>query len=342
MTRKTKLYKYNFFRIIFTIILFPIIVIWSKKLFKSYRDFCYIYPRFGEFTNKANKFHPKKVNTFEYHLWDLDKMNLNFSTFNEKNLEEFELETEKGKISCLKAVNKISNKWVIGLHGWTEDKYLALRLVHHFYDKGYNVLTFDAFAHGKSYGQYTDIGFSSIEMIDQIIVNLKEDYQIDSIGLIGNSMGASTSLLYSQVGVNKDLITWVIADCGFSNIKFQYRYYLQNNFFKKSWWLTSFGYTNKFSKITKTNQNKYNLLKNMNLNKNTPVFFIHAIGDTFIPYEMSLDMYNKKIEFEIESISSIWTPQGSEHVSVIADYYDLYIEKTLNFAIKGEEKKYEK
>ncbi|AGR41353.1 alpha/beta hydrolase [Spiroplasma taiwanense] len=340
MSKKIKLYTYNFLKIILSTILFPIIFIKSNKLFKLYKYFCYTYPRFGKYEGPNGEFNhiPVEVNTLEYHYWDIDKMNLGKDSFKKQDLFEFDITTDKGNISCLKALNGNSKKWVIGMHGWTEDKYLALRLVNHFYKNGYNILTFDAFAHGKSYGQNTDIGYSSISMIDQIIDNLKKEYQVENIGLIGNSMGASTSILYSQTGKFKDDISWVVADCGFSSIKLQYRYYIQNNFFKKPWWIVGMGYTKKFSKLTKTNQSKYDLLKLMNLNKEIPILFIHAIGDTFIPYEMSLDMYNKKIKFESNTLSEIWTPEGSNHVYVITDYNEQYLDRTLNFANEREKK----
>ncbi|ALD66149.1 alpha/beta hydrolase [Spiroplasma cantharicola] len=343
MSKKIKKYRYNFAKLIFTILLLPLILLKSKKGFKLYRDFCYIYPRsekernFNEFPNIKSK-----LNCLEYHYWDLKKMNLKAESFKEKDIEHYTLITEKGNISCIRAKNTNSKNWVIALHGWTEDKFLALRLVYHYFKKGYNILSFDAFAHGDSYGNYTDIGYSSIEMLDEIIIDLKNKNNIENIGLIGNSMGASTSILYSQKGLFKKEISWVIADCGFSNIKYQYRYYIQNNFFKKAWWLNGLGFTKRFSRITKTNQNKYNLIKNMKLNNQTPIFFIHAIGDTFIPYEMSLDMYNKKISFEVNKKSSLWTPIGSEHVSVITDYNKEYINRTLDFSKESEKIKNEK
>lgn len=339
MTKTTKKYKYNFSRVFSTIMLFPIVAIISKRRFNNFRDFCFTYPRFGRYqgNNEYYKKIPTETNTLEYHYWDLEKMNLKFKSFEKDELEEYQIQTDKGNISCLKAIVNNSSKWVFGLHGWTEDKYLGLRLVRHFYEKGYNILTFDSFAHGKSYGENTDIGYSSNEMMDAIIEDLKKTHKVTSIGLIGNSMGASTSILYSQKGIYKDLISWVVSDCGFSSIKLQYRYYIQNNLFKKPWWIVSFGYTKKLSKLTKTIQNKYNLLKYMNLNKNIPIFFVHGKGDTFIAYEMSWDMYEKKVKSEPNPpISKIWTPEGSEHVYMISDYYNEYITKTLEFAKESE------
>ncbi|ASP28416.1 hypothetical protein SCORR_v1c06440 [Spiroplasma corruscae] len=334
MSNNMKRYKYNILRVLLTILLLPYILIKSNKYFKSFKDFCYTYPKFGRYegNNEYYKQIPTDTNTLEYHYWDLKKMNIKINSFQKNELVEFSLETKKGTISCLKAQVNNSNKWAIGLHGWTEDKYLALRLVRHYYENGYNILTFDAYAHGKSYGKFTDIGYSSIEMIDEIINFISKENEVKSIGLIGNSMGASTSVFYSQTGKYKNKINWVISDCGFSNIKLQYRYYIQNNLFKKPWWLISLGFIKKFSKITKTNQNKYNLLKLMKLNSTTPILFVHGKGDSFISYEMSLDLYNYKIKKETSILSDLWTPDGSKHVYLISDYHKEYLERTLVFS----------
>ncbi|ATZ18312.1 alpha/beta hydrolase [Mesoplasma melaleucae] len=330
-----KKYKYSLKTIFLSVIQFNKILKMSKSHYLDYRKFCYNYYRDG-FTKEGIEF-----NSLDLYYDDLKNKKLSYikDTFTNENIKELVLKNEHGNISCLVARNNNSNKWVIGLHGWTENKYLALRLVHHYWKQGYNVLTFDGFAHGLSYGEKTDIGYSSIKMIDLSIKHLKYNENADSIGLIGNSMGASTSILYSQIGEHKNYINWVVADCGFNSVKLQYRYYIENNLYHMPWWKIGFLFTYKFSKETKTPQNKYNLEVNMNKAKQTPILFIHAKGDTFIPYEMSKSMFLKKIKFESEKISQIWTPIGSEHVNTISDYNEEYVQRTLDFARKRE--KYE-
>lgn len=330
--KKINKYKYSFKTVLLTILFFPTVLKLSKTHFDEYKSFCYSYYRTG--TNSDGI----EVNSLDIYYDDLKNKKLNYlnNTFTNNEITDFVIETQEGNISCLVAKNPNSDKWVIGLHGWTENKYLALRLVHHYWKEGYNILTFDGFAHGLSYGDKTDIGYSSIKMIDAIIKHLKENENAKTIGLIGNSMGASTSVLYSQVGAFKDDINWVVADCGFNSIILQYRYYIENNLYYMPWWKIGFLFTHKFSKETNTPQNKYNLETNMDKAKQTPIFFIHSKGDTFIPYEMSKAMFRKKIKFEAEKISEIWTPVGSEHVNTIFDYNEDYIKKTLDFANKWE------
>ncbi|ATI73569.1 alpha/beta hydrolase [Mesoplasma florum] len=329
---KINKYKYSLKTVLITLLQMKSIKKNSSSHFLDYKNFCYNYYRDG-FTKEGIK-----VNSLDIYYDDLKNKNLNYlsDTFSEKSIEEFDLFNSNGKISCLVAKNANSKKWVVGLHGWTENKFLALRLVHHFWKQGYNILTFDAFAHGLSYGEKTDIGYSSISMLETIVEHLKNEEQADSIGLIGNSMGASTSILFVQKNKLRSKINWVVADCGFSNIKLQYRYYIENNLYHVPWWKIGFLFTHKFSKETKTKQRKYNLLLNMKKAKSNPIFFVHSKGDTFIPYEMSQIMYEKKIKYEKVKISKIWTPEGSEHVNTIKNYNDDYILKTINFARKWE------
>ncbi|WP_167373338.1 alpha/beta hydrolase [Mesoplasma tabanidae] len=329
---KKNKYKYSAKTILLTFLQFKKIKKNSHSHFLDYKKFCYAYHRDG-FNEKGIK-----INSLDLYYEDLKNKGLNYlnDTFVYDQIEEISVCNEKGKISCLVARKKEQKKWVIGLHGWTENKYLALRLVHHFWKQGYNVLTFDSFAHGLSYGEKTDIGYSSVKMLEDIIVYLKNTEQAESIGLIGNSMGASTSLLFIQKSKMRSLVNWVIADCGFSNIKHQYRYYIENNLYYIEWWKIGFLFTHKFSKETKTPQRKYNLLKNMSKAKDIPVLFIHSKGDTFIPFEMSELMYNKKIKFEKVIKSEIWVPDGSEHVNTIVTYNEEYISKSINFARKWE------
>ncbi|EOA07352.1 Hypothetical protein, predicted alpha/beta-Hydrolase [Mycoplasma yeatsii 13926] len=309
--------KNNFFKIVFYFIfIYPFQITKQNKYIKRFIHFCLTYKRFDDFTN-----------TYNEHAQDLKDKNIKDFLIDKDQIKEFKLSNDKGNISCLKIENKNSKKWVIGLHGWTENKYLALRLVQHFLNDGYNILTFDQFAHGRSYGKNTDVGFSTIQMLDTVIEFLKQN-KATHIGLIGNSMGASTSVLYAQIGKYKKDINWIVADCGFSNLVRQFRWYMSTRL-EKNWWQTSLFVGSKFNKHVNKDIKQYDLLKNMN-QVTTPIFYIHSKGDTFINYLMSVEMYEKSNK----DITEIWTPENSEHVRVIADYADQYHIKVKEFIKK--------
>ncbi|AEM69000.1 alpha/beta hydrolase [Mycoplasma putrefaciens] len=308
--------KSNFLKIfLYLIFIYPFTFKKQQKYIDQFINFCFDYKRFDDF-----------INTYEQHLDDLKNKNINKALIKKEQIKEFELTNQHGEISCLKITNNHSKKWVIGLHGWTENKYLALRLVQQFLKDDYNILTFDQFAHGKSYGEFTDTGQSTIEMIDTVIKYLKEIEQAQEIGMIGNSMGASTSVLFAQTSNYKNQINWIVADCGFSNLIRQFRWYMSTQLFKKDWWKISIGVAKKFNKHVSTDVRNYDLLKKMNQVK-TPILFIHSKGDTFINYLMSVEMYQKANQ----DITFIWTPPKSEHVRTIAEYPEKYYKEVKKF-----------
>ncbi|AHI52531.1 alpha/beta hydrolase [Spiroplasma culicicola] len=324
-----KKYKYNIAILFLIILLFPWIYFRSKKAFKTFSSFCYSYPREGLVDGV-------EFNSIDTFYNDIKNKNMKPSKITITDLtEQVIYDKQNRQISCLKLVNKTSNKWVIGLHGWTENKYLALRLVEHYWLNGYNVLTFDSFAHGKTYGQKTDIGLSTIKIIDTLIEHLFDQYEVKSIGLIGNSMGASTSVLYGQKGLYKNQIKWIIADCGFDNIIYQYRHYVSQNIVKQKWWTCTLFFGLKFNRQTKTKQTRYDVVKDIKKSKMAH-YFIHGLNDTFIPYSMSERMYRQKIKGEQEIYSKLWLTPGSEHVNSIVDHTNEYIKNTLLFSNESE------
>ena len=88
-----------------------------------------------------------------------------------------------------------SEKTVIPLHGYTRSRWddVYMKPVTEFLLKeGYNVLTFDFRAHGKSEGNYTTVGDREIEDVRGAVRWLVENHPEGAkrIGLVGFSMGA--------------------------------------------------------------------------------------------------------------------------------------------------------
>ena len=82
-------------------------------------------------------------------------------------------------------------------------------------------------AHGETYGEYSDIGYTSAHNIVAIIDWLKTNTDVSSIGIVGNTIGATTGLYFCQ-NFYERLLKWVIADSAFANLVLQYRYVMKN------------------------------------------------------------------------------------------------------------------
>ncbi|AVP49420.1 alpha/beta hydrolase [Williamsoniiplasma luminosum] len=306
-----KKYKYNWWRILILVMTFPVSIFIGIKFKNKSLNSCFQYNR---------------DNNIQEFLDDLKKKNMQLEIPIDL-IENFDIKSDKGNISALKLMHENSDKWVIGLHGWTENKFLALRLVMHIYNMGYNVITFDAFAHGKSYGEKTDFGYSTIPLVDEIIKYLKTDYKPQEIGLIGNSMGASAAILYGETGAYASGLKWIIADSGFSNLNNQFNSSMEG-MFKINWIFLNMFIPHGFKKITGLDPRKYDLLKYINYD--IPTMFIHSKTDTFVPCWMSQVMFEK----HGNSNDVLWTPTGPDHFNVIADLNQEYKEKTKKFINK--------
>lgn len=332
---------FNWWRILCLIVLFPLVYFWSKKYVKIFFTFTQTYQRKGLMTIETTTF---DFNSFEVYHQDviakkLDKFNFVFSKKEKAAMQTVTiLNRYQAPISALYLEHSNSKKWVIGLHGWTENKYLGLRQVLYFYQQGYNVLTFDSVAHGLSAGDYTAIGYLNAQNLSDVIQWLQGNYSVEEIGLIGNSMGAACLTKYLiDEGYQNPLVHWAVSDCGFSNLLVQFRYVMQYRY-QHPWWLISFGLTKKFNKEIGFNLRKYNLLKDTKRLKDFPMLIIHGDNDDFVPYFMSKEFFAQKAKFESTGQSQLVSLLNISHVEAISKGHQVYLAAIESFLAQQERK----
>ena len=335
-------FYYHWWYLIILIFLFPLVYYWSKKYCRLFFNFTQDYQRAGklQINHKLVEF-----NSFEHYHADLaDKKltNFSFSPQEEQQIQELTILNHNGdELSMLILENSVSNKWVIGLHGWTENKYLALRQVYYFYQQGYNILTFDSVAHGLSYGQYSAIGYLNAQNVEDVTQWLMKNYLVSEFGVIGNSMGASCASLYAlNYGYQNPKLKWIISDCGFINLLVQFRYVMTYRY-QKPWWLISWGLRRIFKKQLGVDIKKYNLLKKHQRIKNIPFLLFHGEQDVFVPFFMSQKFINQKLKYEPQQISELVALPFLDHVEAISKGHDLYLAKIKKFLESEQELKNE-
>lgn len=208
---------------------------------------------------------------------------------NYKGVEEIELESNdyipiKG---YLYNFNKDSKKFIVLLHGYSANHYIQMPFVKMFKDRGYNVLMIDNRSHGKSGGEFASYGKFESEDLDLFINMLLNRFGDDIwIGLHGQSMGASTAIIYAN---KYGKVNFVISDCGYSDGKGIIKYQLN----EKSK-LPMFPFynllNNKVIRRCKFSFDEVSPIKYIKENI-TPIMFVHGTSDTTVPYKMSEDMY---------------------------------------------------
>lgn len=217
---------------------------------------------------------------------------------------------------------------VIFSHGYGGNRYepnvpflpLAKRLV----DEGYRVMMFDFRASGESEGDMITLGVKEKYDLLGVIAYAKRHFP-EPIALYGVSMGAATAIL--AAGMDQD-VKGVIADSPFSDLEA----YLRKNM--PVWThLPNVPFTYLILTIIPA-------LADLDLSESSPIkavrhvaprpiLFIHSKGDSSIPYEESVKMYNAH-----RDIFELWLTEKAEHVKSFSMYEDEYIKKVLMFLQK--------
>ncbi|QHX36751.1 alpha/beta hydrolase [Spiroplasma sp. BIUS-1] len=322
--RKLKRYHYNWFNLTLLIILFPIAFLLSAFCAIVFVPYLFKYPRKG-------KYRGLDFNTYEHLMHDLESKDMTNFNLTKDQIKEFYIGPIQEQISALMVKNKNSKKWVIGLHGFKRNKYMGLRQIYHFYDQGYNLIAFDAFAHGLTYGKYSDFGLTNAKVLDEVIKWVKATYDVEEIGVLGTSMGATSSLFFAKKYYKENKVDWLIADCPFSQAVPQIRFFLQK-YMVLPWWMMSLGINWNFRRYARASIKEVNLLKGYESMNDLKVLFIHGKKDDFIMYDNSVVMYHLKHNSENEKLSQINLYDNARHSSCMHKNMEDYMNTTIAFA----------
>lgn len=110
-----------------------------------------------------------------------------------------------------------TDRYIVISHGYTDNRYGSLKYARMYLDLGFNAIVYDLRGHGEN--EPTFCTYSARERRDllALIRDTRERYgEIAQLGLHGESLGAATSVAVLEYRPEVD---FVVADCGFSNIR---------------------------------------------------------------------------------------------------------------------------
>ena len=223
-----------------------------------------------------------------------------------------------------------TNKTVIVVHGFTNDKEDMKPYAWMFHELGYNVLMPDNMSHGDSEGQIIGYGWNDRLNVIKWAEMLVEQNSDSEITLFGVSMGAATVMMASGEESLPDQVVNIIEDCGYSSVWGELKYQA-----KEMYNLPAFPILYEVSAISKIRAGfSYGQASSVNQLKNNtrPVLFIHGSDDTFVPTSMVYKNYQAT-----QGEKELYIVKGAGHAKSFETDPQAYIEKISTFL-----KKYEK
>ena len=204
---------------------------------------------------------------------------------------------------------KDTDRYVIISHGYTDNRFGALKYVRMYLEQGFHVIVYDLRGHGMN--ELTFCTYSVRERKDllALIRDSRERYKnMTLLGLHGESLGAATSIAVLE---EKPPVDFVVADCGFSEIASVLQGGLQAMHLPG--WMVHiaslcaqirFGYS--YEQMRPVDSLRDNRI---------PILFMHGAEDSFIPPE-----HSEKMKAATKGYAEVHLIAGADHaMSVLTD-----------------------
>lgn len=214
------------------------------------------------------------------------------------------------------------------IHGYTDNS-IRMLMIGHLYNKemNYNILLPDLRAHGKSDGEYIQMGWKDrLDILKWIDVSKGIYGDTTNMVIHGISMGAATTMMTSGEDLPENIKCFV-EDCGYTSVWDEFKHKL-----KDEYGLPAFPILPATSLYTQMkvdwNFKEASSLEQIKKSK-LPMFFIHGDKDTYVPTWMVNKLYEAK-----PGEKELWIVPGVEHANAYWDYTDEYVAKTNQFVSK--------
>lgn len=182
-----------------------------------------------------------------------------------------------------------TNKTVIVVHGFRQNKEAMRQYGQLFHDLGYNVLMPDNRAAGASEGQLITYGYYDKKDVIAWSKKLTQENPESRITLFGLSMGAATVMMASSETELPSSVNSIIEDCGYTDVWSEITYQA-----KSTYNIPPFPLVYSLSAMNKVRQGWF--LKEASatqaLSQNDrPILLIHGDSDTYVPTSMLKENY---------------------------------------------------
>ncbi|MGL5531805.1 MAG: alpha/beta hydrolase [Culicoidibacterales bacterium] len=219
-------------------------------------------------------------------------------------------------------VEQETNKLLILVHGYKNNRIASLQYVPLFLSLGYDVVTIDQRSHGQSQGKFAT--YSYLEQVDlaKWINYFADNYE--EIGLHGHSMGGSTVLALA----NHAQVDYIISEAGLTSAAQGVLSHVQNRM-KLPKWLSYLVvvatniYTCLFAKFSLFRTQPGKIAEA----SSTPIFLIHGTNDEVVPSWLSQQLSSNRKKGQ----QKIWLIPNGDHKSLYQNQAAEYDQQIINF-----------
>ena len=187
-----------------------------------------------------------------------------------------------------------SEKTVIIVHGIAANRLMSLWYVNIYLDAGYNVLIYDARAHGESGGTSATWGYYEKYDLEQWVKWVTQEHSQGIIGVHGISMGAATALMHAELNEFTKQVAFYVIDSAYSDLEElltkQISAIVDSH---NPIWVKILL---KYSSAVAYNQAHFHYDEVSPIHSvqtvTTPILYLHGEADTLVPVAMTLQLYS--------------------------------------------------
>lgn len=220
-----------------------------------------------------------------------------------------------------------SNRVAVLVHGYTDNGMAMMGIASIYGRRNYNIVLPDLHAHGRSDGEYVQMGWKDRKDVAQWI-KWAQSMFADSTGQVqvvvhGVSMGAATTMCVSGMDLPASVKCFV-EDCGYTSVWDEYRHELKEEYglpafpllYTASWYCSllhgwDFREASPLRMVARCHK---------------PMLFIHGNRDTYVPTWMVYQLYKAKPQPK-----ELWITKGVTHARSYTDRHQEYERKIAHF-----------
>jgi len=215
------------------------------------------------------------------------------------------------------------DKYVLISHGYTDNRFGALKYASLYLDRGFHVIVYDLRGHGENEPAFCTYSVREGKDVQALVRDARERFPgMKLFGLHGESLGAASSV--AALG-GKPEVDFLVADCGFSEIIPVLKGGMKSMHFPG--FLVSvaslcakirYGYS--FSEMRPIDSLRENRI---------PILFIHGAEDTFI-----LPEHSRRMKEATKGYAELRLIPGAGHAASVLTAPEMYREYVWEFLRK--------